>query len=559
MRDDRVAEIDVVSSARLYFSSPSVRRHVVRPPGGGRGDRRRDDDDWERDDDAEDGDFYRVVVPSPVTGWRTQAKLAIAPKSLWTRSAGCVVGLYMRNSHDVVGIPECRVHHPSVNRAIELLTRATANVRTPAYREDTGEGLLRHAQVRVDTGTGKVCLTLVMNAERYKDTQPQLSQLAKELRRLDNDDDDDATHAEEEEEEGGGGKKGGGGLFHSIWCHCNDSKGNAIFSRDVTRWHPVDGMPYLRERIPADDEYDGDDGDGDDVEDPGYLYFSPHVFRQANFEGFADIAKEVREAIRPGSKVCELYAGVGMLGLSALLHHGRRRGGEGLGWLRCSDENPENAKCFERSVGSMPARITGREARNNGRFRRDGGGGKGGRGGGGRDGRGQRRGGRAGGRGGSANGELPSIKDLMDSVMSSDGGDGGRFRPETDPSERVAYMQASAASALYRGQALGADVLIVDPPRKGLDEVVLQQLSQKINAKQMYAEKPTLISHLPKHTINWTNDVRTMVYVSCGFDALARDLDVLLSSNGGWKLESATGYVLFPGSNHVETVVVLRR
>ena len=142
----------------------------------------------------------------------------------------------------------------------------------------------------------------------------------------------------------------------------------------------------------------------------------------------------------------------------------------------------------------------------------------------------------------------------------SSSGDGGRrLRGEANPSERVTYMQASAASALYRGQALGADVLIVDPPRKGLDEVVLQQLSQKINAKQMYAEKPTLISHLPKHTINWTNDVRTMVYVSCGFDALARDLDALLGSNGGWKLESATGYVLFPGSNHVETVVVLRR
>jgi len=50
-----------------------------------------------------------------------------------------------------------------------------------------------------------------------------------------------------------------------------------------------------------------------------------------------------------------------------------------------------------------------------------------------------------------------------------------------------------------------------------------------------------------------------LIYVSCGFDALARDSDGLLTSNAGWKLESATGYVLFPGSNHVETVVVLRR
>jgi hypothetical protein len=277
-------------------------------------------------------------------------------------------------------------------------------------------------------------------------------------------------------------------------------------------------------------------------------------------EGFAEIAREVREAIPPGSKVCELYAGVGLLGLSALLHHGRGgREGEGLGWLRCSDENPENAKCFERSVDSMSPRITGRESRT-GRFRgggEGGGRGRGGGGGGGARARAQRRGkaGRS-----NDNGELSSIKDLMDSVL-SDGRDGRPTPPppETEPSERVTYMQANAASALYRGQALGADVLVVDPPRKGLDEVVLQQLSRKYNPNQMYAEGPTLISHLPRHTVNWTNDVRTLIYVSCGFDALARDLDALLSSNAGWKLESATGYVLFPGSNHVETVVVLRR
>ena len=145
---------------------------------------------------------------------------------------------------------------------------------------------------------------------------------------------------------------------------------------------------------------------------------------------------------------------------------------------------------------------------------------------------------------------------MLSSISGSGSNDGC---VKTKLLERVTYMQASAASALYRGQALGADVLIVDPPRKGLDEVVIQQLSRKVDPNQMYAEGPTLLSHLPRHAVNWTNDVRAVIYVSCGFDALARDLDALLSSNGGWKLESATGYVLFPGSNHVETVVVLRR
>jgi tRNA/tmRNA/rRNA uracil-C5-methylase (TrmA/RlmC/RlmD family) len=550
VRMDNVANIDIVNSAKMFFASSSIRKY--RTPSS---TSYNNNNNNYFDNDDEEEEFFKIVIPSPITQWRTQAKLAISPKNTWSRSSGCIIGLYQRNSHDVVPIPECKVHHPSINTAIDLLTQATQNVRTSAYNENTGEGLLRHVQVRVDTLTNKVCITLVMNAERYKDTQPQLSHLAKELRRLDGNND----------------------LFHSIWVHCNDSKGNAIFSRDVTRWHPVDGLPYVRERIPGsyDNSNNNNNNDDDDDEEEeeeennngGYLYYAPHVFRQANLDGFAIIAKEVCNAISPGSKVCELYAGVGYLGLSALLHHGKNNVEEGraaLGWLRCSDDNPENVKCFERSVNSLPSSITGRsESRSSSRFssnngRGGRGGGGGGRGGRGRGGRGGRGGGRGGRRGTTDVDEMSSIKDLMDSMLSSENND-SPIMPETNPTERVTYLQANAALALYRGQALGANVLIVDPPRKGLDEVVLQQLCQKINGKQLYTEKPTLIAHLPRHTINWTNDVRTLIYVSCGFDALARDLDGLLTSNAGWKLDSATGYVLFPGSNHVETVVVLRR
>ena len=164
--------------------------------------------------------------------------------------------------------------------------------------------------------------------------------------------------------------------------------------------------------------------------------------------------------------------------------------------------------------------------------------------------------GRGGGDGSDAD---MSIKDLMDSVVFESGDSSSTLPFEADPSDKVTYMQANAVSALYRGQALGADVIIVDPPRKGLDEVVLQMLSMKVNPNQLYTESSTMLSHLPRHAVNWTNDVRTLIYVSCGFDALARDLDKLLTSNAGWKLVSSTGYVLFPGSNHVETVVVLER
>ena len=123
---------------------------------------------------------------------------------------------------------------------------------------------------------------------------------------------------------------------------------------------------------------------------------------------------------------------------------------------------------------------------------------------------------------------------------------------------RISYSVSDAAAALKAGQALGASVLLVDPPRKGLEDEVLDELCKPVNPKQPLVESPTLLA-LSDESVNWTNDVQRLIYVSCGFDALARDCDRLLSSSAGWMLESAAGYVLFPGSNHVETLCVFCR
>jgi len=472
------AKIDIIESAKLYFSSLSVQKHIIQRNKEG---------------------FFKVVIPSSITQWRSQAKLAVAPCSTWSSAAGCKIGLFKRYSHDVIAIPDCQAHHPNINHAIEVITKATKKVRTPGYEEFTGEGFLRYVQCQVELSTGKVCLSLVVNRKRFKDTQPHLMRLVKELKRRDPE------------------------LWHSIWVHCNDSVGNAIFARDASRWHQLQGPPYVRESIPGSDP--------DKME--GLLYFSPHVFRQGNLEGFGKlIAKEVREAIPSGSKVCELYAGVGLLGLSALLHHGKLadkyEDSSGLAFLRCSDSNPANVKCFERAVCSLPKHMTGLTPKS---FNKNGK-------------KNKRRSGKRGRK------EV-SLEDLMKSMEKGGSDD--------DPDVKVTYICSNAASALHQGQALGADVIMVDPPRKGLDEAVLEQLCKPHNPNQLYAENPTLLTHLPRHTVNWTNDARSLIYVSCGFDALARDCDKLVGSPALWKLESATGYILFPGSNHIETVVIFRR
>lgn len=54
-----------------------------------------------------------------------------------------------------------------------------------------------------------------------------------------------------------------------------------------------------------------------------------------------------------------------------------------------------------------------------------------------------------------------------------------------------------------------------------------------------------------------TSSVRRIIYVSCGFDAFKHDAVAL--ADGGWRMVHAEGHVLFPGSDHIETVAIFDR
>lgn len=82
--------------------------------------------------------------------------------------------------------------------------------------------------------------------------------------------------------------------------------------------------------------------------------------------------------------------------------------------------------------------------------------------------------------------------------------------------------------ALYT-QGMHADVVVVDPPRKGCELSVLN----------------TMLAMLPQR----------IVYVSCEPASLARDLAVL--QKGGYNVTKVQPVDMFPHSMHVETVVQL--
>ena len=102
------------------------------------------------------------------------------------------------------------------------------------------------------------------------------------------------------------------------------------------------------------------------------------------------------------------------------------------------------------------------------------------------------------------------------------------------------FHVAAAGSAPERWLA-GAEVAVVDPPRKGLEPALLDCLASAASPPQ----------RLPP-------SVRRLVYLSCGLPALRRDAGVLLAS-GRWVLRHAEAFLFFPGADHVETLVVFDR
>ncbi|MDC3414172.1 23S rRNA (uracil(1939)-C(5))-methyltransferase RlmD [Aquibacillus sp. 3ASR75-11] len=81
----------------------------------------------------------------------------------------------------------------------------------------------------------------------------------------------------------------------------------------------------------------------------------------------------------------------------------------------------------------------------------------------------------------------------------------------------------------WTGQGLRPDVIVVDPPRKGCDEELLQ----------------AMITMQPKR----------IVYVSCNPATLARDLRIL--SDGGYETKQVQPVDMFPQTTHVECVALL--
>lgn len=76
-------------------------------------------------------------------------------------------GMYERGTHELVGVSECLVEHKSGRPILNSIAELAQGFHIPAYDENTGKGLLRHAIVRVGRSTGQVMVTLVVNRKEF--------------------------------------------------------------------------------------------------------------------------------------------------------------------------------------------------------------------------------------------------------------------------------------------------------------------------------------------------------------------------------------------------------
>ncbi len=76
-------------------------------------------------------------------------------------------GMYKPGTHKLIPCPECLVEDPQARPILETIAQLCAKFHIPAYQEDKGRGLLRHAIVRCAANTGEVMVTLVINAKEF--------------------------------------------------------------------------------------------------------------------------------------------------------------------------------------------------------------------------------------------------------------------------------------------------------------------------------------------------------------------------------------------------------
>jgi 23S rRNA (uracil1939-C5)-methyltransferase len=97
--------------------------------------------------------------------------------------------------------------------------------------------------------------------------------------------------------------------------------------------------------------------------------------------------------------------------------------------------------------------------------------------------------------------------------------------------QKIEYKTCSAEKSIDLLKE--AEVVVVDPPRKGVEDKLLNSLLK-----------------LPR--------LRYLAYISCQWSSLERDMQKIIQESG-WALDRVQAYLFFPGTNHIETLAIFKK
>jgi len=210
-------------------------------------------------------EIFDTVGSPKELNYRNSAKLVVAGKF-----SAPVIGIYRRNTHEVLEIDDCPLHHELINKVVKAAKAGIRKGKVPIYNPKSEMGLLRYLVVRVAEPGDRVMVVLVTSEQGYN----EMHHLAK--------------HIQQAVPE-----------VAVVAQNINNSTGNVIFGhkdRFITKAQTL--RAHLGEKT---------------------FSLSPHSFYQVNSGAAQVIYRKVRElaALTGVERVLDVYCGIG--GISIFL------------------------------------------------------------------------------------------------------------------------------------------------------------------------------------------------------------------------------------------------
>ena len=95
-----------------------------------------------------------------------------------------ISGFYAKKTHRVIDMQECMIQDEAGNIINQTVRNIAGEIGIPAYKEETGMGVLRHVVTRTAAGTGETMLILVTNERDFVGKNELVERLQVELPHL---------------------------------------------------------------------------------------------------------------------------------------------------------------------------------------------------------------------------------------------------------------------------------------------------------------------------------------------------------------------------------------